>query len=136
MQVFGKIILTFNYFRKTLHHKTLHEKVLNVSGFKYFRVLNFPGIPTCKGSEFTWFHRVDLFWICQVFAYASITQGSEYAWINYSDYGRAINMSGQSFTAFWMSLVLNMPGLGIWPGFDYAWVAQGCEYAWISMSMP
>ena len=27
-----------------------------------------------------------------------------------------------------MSLVLNMPGLGIWPGRDYARVIQGCEY--------
>ena len=32
--------------------------------------------------------------------------------------------------------VLNMPGLGIWPGCEYAEVAHGPQYAGISLNMP
>ena len=32
-----------------------------VSGFKYFRVLNIPGISVCQGSEFSGLYKVDLF---------------------------------------------------------------------------
>ena len=110
----------FNYFCKTLHLKSLR-------GFWiYVRVLNIP--------EFPGLHRVYLFTpififkyglgynygrilnilgfrICQVSAYACITQCSEYAWIwlnnawiNISGYGRVLNMSGQSFTGLWTCL--------------------------------
>ena len=74
----------FTYFCK-------YEYVL---GCYYERVLNIPG-----------------FWICQVSAYASVTQASEYtriwlnnSWIKCSNYDRIMNMPGQSFTGFWICL--------------------------------
>ena len=61
----------------------------------------------------------------------------EYGWINCSDYGRGLNMPGQSFTGFWiMPPVLNISGLGISWGCEYARVTQGSEYAWISLNVP
>ena len=94
-----------------------------VSECTYRGVMNFPG-----------------FRIWQVSAYASVTQGSEYAWIwlnawiSCSDYGRVINMPGQSFTGFWICLpILNMPGFRIWKGCEYARVTQGC---WLYLNKP
>ena len=52
-----------------------------VSGCSYGRVLNIPG-----------------FRVCQVSAYGSVVQGSEYCWI--MPYGRFLNMPGQRFTGF------------------------------------
>ena len=141
---------------------------------KYVRVLNIPGLSVCPGlwiSRFTqdlpisvnmielWICVVMQSWknseystipICQVFAYASITHSSEYAWIwlnsawiNCSDYGRVINMPVQSFTGFLTYLqVLNMAKLEIWPGCDYVRGIQGYEWtlvflnAWVSFNMP
>ena len=94
-----------------------------VSECTYRGVMNFPG-----------------FRIWQVSAYASVTQGSECAWIwlnawiSYSDYGRVINMPGQSFTGFWICLpILNMPDFRIWKGCEYARVTQGC---WLYLNKP
>ena len=41
-----------------------YDRDLNMSGYNYGRVLNIPGFP-----------------VCQVSAYASVAEGSEYAWI-------------------------------------------------------
>ena len=90
-------------------------------GCNYGRVLNIP-----------WFQ------VYQVSAYASIAQGSEYAWIwlnntvwqgseyAWSTFHRALNKP----------LVLNMVGCRIWQGCEYVMVTQGAEYAWISLNMP
>ena len=85
---------------------------------------------------------MDGFWIfqiCQVSAYASVTQGSEYGSI-------MPELTVLTMTELWKCLkfhrvlnmpsVLNMPGFGIWPGYDYASVTQGCEYDWISLNIP
>ena len=79
---------------------------------------------------------MDGFWIfqiCQVSAYASVTQGSEYGSI-------MPELTALTMTELWKCLkfhrVLNMPGFGIWPGYDYASVTQGCEYDWISLNIP
>ena len=51
-----------------------------------------------------------------------------------SEYGNVLNI----WTEFWISYVLNMPGLWdrIWQGSEYARVTQGSEYAiiWLNMS--
>ena len=70
-----------------------------MSDVKYVRVLNFPGLSLCQSSEFsgfTYFRKCDRvlndasrcnygwalnipgFQICQIFAYVSATQSSEY----------------------------------------------------------
>ena len=58
---FGKIIIVLKYFCKKLHLKSLRGSEY-ASGCNYRRVLNIPG-----------------FRVCQVSAYASLAQGSEYA---------------------------------------------------------
>ena len=74
-----------------------------VSGYKYGRVLNIPG-----------------FQVCQVFAYASIIQGSEYNWIwlnnplwQGSEYARSM-----FHRVLDKPPVLNMPGLRICQGYE------------------
>ena len=93
-----------------------------LSGFNNGSVLNIPR-----------------FRICQVSAYARVTQGSEYAWIWLNNvwikcfvYGRVLNISGQSLTRFWMPSVPNMSGIGILRSCEYARVTQGSENAWRS----
>ena len=69
------------------------------------------------------------FGVCQVSTYASVAQGSEYAWICLN------NALGQYSEDAWSMLhmalnklpVLNMPGLKIWQGEGYT----GCLYEWI-----
>ena len=57
---FGKIIIAFNCFHKTLYVKSLRGSEY-VSGFKYARILNIPGLSSCQGSEFPGFDRVYIF---------------------------------------------------------------------------
>ena len=54
------------------------------------------------------------FRVCQVSAYVSVAQGSEYAW---SLFHRVLSNSS----------VLNMLGLRIWQSCEYARVTQGAE---------
>ena len=68
-------------------------------GGNYGRFLNIPG-----------------FRVCQVSAYATVAQGSEYAW---SMFHRVLNELA----------ILNMPGLRILQGCKYARVTQTAEYA-------
>ena len=74
--------------------------------------------------------------ICQVFAYGSIAQGSQYAWM-WLDMpnGRVLNMPGQRF---WLNKppVLNTLQPRIWQCCEYTRVTNSAEYAWISLSMP
>ena len=74
--------------------------------------------------------------ICQVFAYESIAQGSQYAWM-WLDMpnGRVLNMPGQRF---WLNKppVLNTLQPRIWQCCEYTRVTNSAEYAWISLSMP
>ena len=124
LEGFGKIIIAFNYFCKTLDLKSLKGSEY-VSGFKYVRILNIPGMSICQGSKFPGLHRVWLFseiWqgseyalgcnyervlsiagfqIWQVSAYAKVTEGSEYAriwlnkvWVNCYYYGMDLSMHG------------------------------------------
>ena len=72
------------------------------------------------------------FYICKE---KHITQGSEDAcvWLNNAcincfDYGRALNMPGQSFKKFWICMQFYMPRVGIWLGCEYARITQGAEY--------
>ena len=84
--------------------------------FSYGKVLNIPG-----------------FRVCQVSAYASVAQGSEYSWIWLN------NALWQSSEYAWSTFhrvlskppVLYMPGLRIWQGCcEYARVTQSAKYAW------
>ena len=71
------------------------------------------------------------FRVCQVSAYASVAQGSEYAriWLNNALW----KCSEYAWSTFHIVLnkppVLNMPGLRIWQGCEYARVTKGVEYA-------
>ena len=72
------------------------------------------------------------FYICKE---KHITQGSEDAWIwlnnaciNCFDYGRTLNMPGQSFKKFWICIQFYMPRVRIWLGCEYARITQGAEY--------
>ena len=53
---FGKIIISFNYFCKTHHLKSLWGFRICLS-FKYVRFLNVPEFPVCQGYEFPGLHR-------------------------------------------------------------------------------
>ena len=76
------------------------------------------------------------FSICQAFAFESIAQGSQYAWM-WLDMpnGRVLNMPGQRF---WLNKppVLNTLQPRIWQCCEYTRVTNSAEYAWISLSMP
>ena len=78
------------------------------------------------------------FRVCQVSAYASIAQGSEYAWIWLNN--ALLQGSEHAWSMFHMIFnkpqVLNIPGLRKWQGCEYARVTQGAEYAWTSLNMP
>ena len=106
---FRKIIIAFNFFCKTLHLKFLKRvlhmsRVLNMSAFwifqdcQYARVLNFPGY-----TGFTYFHKYD-----RVLNMHRDTSMKNFrhnnVWIIYSDNAKVLNMSGQSFTGFWICL--------------------------------
>ena len=58
---FEEIIMSFNYFRKTLNLLNLWEGSEYMSGFKYVRILNIPGLSICQGSEFSELYRIYLF---------------------------------------------------------------------------
>ena len=99
---FLEISIAFNYFRKTLHLKSLRG-FWYVSGFRYVGVLNIPGLLICQilnfqgYTEFNYFRKYDrvlniredlimegllnIPGLCQVFKYANATQGPEYGWI-------------------------------------------------------
>ena len=86
---FGKEIIIFNYFCKKIQER-LWEGSEHVSGFKYVRVLDVSKfLLKWQGSEFVLgcnYGKVlnipsPGFRVCQVSAYASVAQGSEYAWI-------------------------------------------------------
>ena len=116
-----------------------YVRVLNIPGLsicqasEYSRIINMAGLWISRiDTWFTYFRKYDSllnmrweatmegFWIfqdseiCQTFAYVSIAQGTEYAWIwlnitwincpDRYDYGRVLNRSDQSFTRFWICL--------------------------------
>ena len=116
-----KIIIAFNYFRKTLYPKFLRGGSEYVSGFKYFRVLNFQGYTglTC----FCKYVRVLIprFSVCPGFWISRVTQGLPIFlnmarfWIcvgmqlwKSSEYSRIPNMLGfcicKRYTRFWICL--------------------------------
>ena len=99
MKRFGKIVIICKHFCKKVHLKEGSEYV---PGFKYVRVLNIPKFAhTWQGSEYALgcnYRRVlniPGFRLSQIFAYASVAEGSECAWI-------------------WLNNVL-------WQGSEYAW---------------
>ena len=75
------------------------------------------------------------FRVCQVFGYASVAQGSEYAWIRLSNALR--QGSEYAWSTFHRDLnkppVLNM--LGLIESCEYVRVTQGAEYDWKSLNM-
>ena len=135
-----------------IFQESQYARVLNFRGYtrltyfcKYIRVLNFPGLAVCSS-----------FWISRLTQGLTIfvNMAGMQLWKG-SEYSRILNMRGffiynklfwlwLSYEHAWskfhrvlnMSLVLNMPGLRIWPARDYARVTQGYEYAWISLKMP
>ena len=76
------------------------------------------------------------FRVCQVSAYASVAQGSEYVWIWLNNALR----QGSKYTSstFHKVLnqapVLNIPGRRIWQVCEYVRVTQGAEYASICLN--
>ena len=99
MKRFGKIVIICKHFCKKVHLKEGSEYV---PGFKYVRVLNIRKFAhTWQGSEYALgcnYRRVlniPGFRLSQIFAYASVAEGSECAWI-------------------WLNNVL-------WQGLEYAW---------------
>ena len=114
IECFGKFILAFNHFRKTLRLKSLRG-FSYVGSFKYVRVLNIPGFSICQGSVFPALDRDYLFsLIWQGSEYASwrsdgsvlnipglwIWQVSAYLSVDRYSYDRVVNMPGQIFTGF------------------------------------
>ena len=61
IECFGNIIIAFNYFCKTPHSKSLRVFWIYVLGFKYFKVLNTPGMSlNFQGyTRFTYFCKYD-----------------------------------------------------------------------------
>ena len=84
-----------------------------MSGYSYGRVL--------VNQEFQ---------VCQVSAYASISQGSGYTWI------WLYNALWQGSKYAWSTFhkVLDKPGLKIWQGCEYVRVIESSENAWISLN--
>ena len=79
--------------------------VLNMSDFKYVRVLNirrflliWQGSEYASGCNYGRVLRIPGIWVCDVSACTSVAQGFEYVWIML--YGRVLNMPGQSFLRF------------------------------------
>ena len=72
------------------------------------------------------------FWVCQVSAYASVAQGSEYAWIwlNNARWQGSEYAWSMFHSVLTKPPVLTMPGLRIWQGYEYGRVTQGAEYAY------
>ena len=158
---FGKIIVVFFTIFAKISILNLWEGSKYVSGFKYVRVLNICKLPLIwQGSEYgsgcKYGRVLNLpgFRVCQVSAYASVTQGSEYDWM------WQINAlwQGSKYACSWFYRVLdkppvqNMPGLIIWQVCKYVSctvlhrvlsvqglrrvpVTQGAKYAWISLNM-
>ena len=94
---------------------------------KGFRIVILTGFRICV--------RTQIFRIYQVFAYVSVTKGSEdawrwlsNAWRNYSDNGRVLNIAAQSFTAFWIWLRFE-----ICQGFESGKVVKGYARCWIRL---
>ena len=115
-----------------------------MSGFKYVRVLKIRKLSKIgQGSEYASgciYERVLNilgFQVCQVSAYTSVAQGSEYAgiWMNnalcqgseypWSMFHKVLNKP----------LFINIPGLRKWQGFENARIRQGAENGWISLNM-
>ena len=136
-------------------------RVLNILGFwvfqdcEYARVLNFQSY-----TVFTYFCKyymvlnmsrdriMEGFWIFQYSKYArllhmqalhKVPDMAEYGWIipeeailtmlsreyAWSNFHRVLNMPQ----------VLNMPGLGIWQGYEKMRVTHGVKYTWISLTI-
>ena len=125
-------------------------RVLNISGFWISRVAQ--GIPVfinmtafwiCAGVELWKGSEYSRIRISQISAYGSVIWGSEYAWIwlnnawiNCSDYSRALNAWYNFSRVFNMPSVLNMPGVVIRQGWQYVRVTKGFDYAyaWICVN--
>ena len=94
---------------------------------KGFRIVILTGFWICV--------RTQMFRIYQVFAYVSVTKGSEDAWIwlsnawrNYSDNDRVLNIAAQNFTAFWIWLRFE-----ICHCFEFGKVVKGYARCWICL---
>ena len=118
-----KTVIAFDYFPETLHLKSLRGFWIYVwfytnQGSQYCRIAKMPGFWISRVTQgLAIFVNMTGFWICvgmqlqKGYEYASVTKDFEYvwiwlnnSWINSSDYGRVLNMPGQSFTGFWICL--------------------------------
>ena len=88
-------------------------------------------VSECKYGRFMNIPRYE---ICQLSSYASITQGSEYAWIwpKNSWINKQFWLFSQGFEC---SSSSSVPGLRIRQTCEYARVTQRVEYAWIIQNM-
>ena len=109
-------------------------RVLNICKFS----LIWQGCQYARGCNYGRVLDISGFRVCQVSAYASVAQDTEYAWIwqnNTLEQG-----SEYAWSTFHRGLntpaVLNMLGLRMWQGCEYARVTQEAEYAWITLNMP
>ena len=110
-------------------------RVLKIWRFSYDRILNVSDAWICN---YGWVLNIPGFQVCPVPAYASIAQGSEYAWIwlNNALWKSSENAWSTFHRVLHMPPFLNVSGLRIWQSFEYASVTQGAKYAWISLNMP
>ena len=129
-----KTVIAFDYFPKTLHLKSLRGfwiyvwfytnqgseycRIAKMPGFWISRVrqglaifVNMTGFWICvgmqlqKGYEYSRILNMPSFFICKCYIRFWICLNmAEYSWINCSDYGKVLNMPGQSFTGFWKCL--------------------------------
>ena len=120
---FGKTIVPFDYFHKTLH-LNLWQGPKYVLVFKHVRVLSIPGLLICQGSEFPWLHRVYLlqmagFWICismQLWKGSKYSRILAYTWFLHMQAFHNVLFMAE----FWICLVK------VSQGFEYA---SCCKYA-------
>ena len=108
-----------------------------MSGFKYVGVLNIRKISLiwqcskyASGCNYGRVMNIPEFSVCQVSAYASVTQDSEYAWIWLN------NALWQGSEYAWATFHRVFNKLRIWQVSEYARVTQGADYAWKSLNMP
>ena len=138
MEYFGKITIFLTNFAK--------ELILNLwgnseymLGFKYARVLNISKfLLKWRRCSYGRVLNIRRFWVCQVSAYASVVQSSEYVWIWLNNALR--QDSEYALSTFHRLLnkprVLNIVELKTCQGWKYARVIQGAEYTWTSLNIP
>ena len=114
-----KRIIAVNFFRKTLHHRCLTGFSICL-GFwicqrsEYTGVLDIPGLWICQGSEYA--YGSEYVRILDSSEYASVTKGSEYAWI-------CLNNSWICLNNSWICLIMpeyaQISLNGFWLTFTY-----------------